>query len=269
MKSLAPQLFPNKLGMRPTYKDIVVSGLESRVLEKAFDVPLLGTIQKSAVTKSTLIPNPAAFISQIEPPLGKNILLSRTKDKKAMISCPFCVSNRIYRDVFTQILNGSELLSYVSHSPGQDVFHFAKKELWKASDDLAELKRLSGKLNVTVHDQSAENQMIHLRIPMSGAMISVRYGLGGSKEESRLIHHAKVVAGRKAWANIKELIRSGFPVPEFSATEKEHILKNGHLNPHHYDYTHDPEKFPMFADDPMNIHVVKKSKSLKARSGSG
>lgn len=67
------------------------------------------------------------------------MLLSRTADGKAMISCPFCASNRIYRDVFTLILNGSEFLKYVSHSPSQDTFHFAKKELWKASDDLAEV----------------------------------------------------------------------------------------------------------------------------------
>ena len=90
---------------------------------------------------NVFIPNPAALISQIQPPLGKNILLSRTTDGKAMISCPFCTSNRIYRDVFNQILNGSEFLNFVSYTPGQDVFHFAKKESWKASDDLAELQR--------------------------------------------------------------------------------------------------------------------------------
>ncbi|CAG7727590.1 unnamed protein product [Allacma fusca] len=267
LETLAPQLFPDKLGVEKNSEmGLVASGLEIRMLEKMFDVPMLRTISKSVVTKSTLVPNPAALISQIDPPLGKNILLSRTVEGKAMISCPFCTSNRIYRDVFTQILNGSEFLSYIAYSPGQDVFHFAKKEAWKASDDLAELQRLGGQVNVTVHDRSSENQMVDLRIQMSGATISVKYGMSGSRELNRLIHHAKSVAVRKAWTNIKDQIRTGFPVLEFSASEKEEIAKNLHLNSHHTEFTHNPEDFPFFADDPLNIRVTKKTKSQRNRS---
>lgn len=266
LKSLAPQLYRKNIGLVSTVPQLVISGMESRVLEKVFDESLLRTIPKSIVTKSLLLPNPAALISQIEPPLGKNILLSRTLDGKAMISCPFCTSNRIYRDVFTQILNGSEFLPYISHSPTQDVFHFAKKELWKASDDLAELKRLGGQINVTVHDRSSESQMIDLKIQMSGSILSVKYGMAGAKEQKRLIHHAQTVATRKAWAYYKELIRGGFPVPEFSPAEKEEILKNGHLSSYHAEFIHDPEEITIFADDPLNIHFVKKSKTQRSRS---
>jgi hypothetical protein len=266
LDSLAPQMFPGKLGVINERRDLVLSGLESRVLEKTFDIHLLGTIPRSVVTKSTLVPDPAAVISQIDPPLGKSMLLSRTGDGKAMISCPFCASNRIYRDVFTQILNGSEFLRYISHSPSQDVFHFAKKELWKASDDLAELKRIGSQVNVTVHDQSAESQMIHVKIAMSGAIISVRYGLTGSREEARIIHHAKGSALKKAWLNVKELIRDGFPVLEFSPQEKEEIVKNNHLSSHHHEFTHDPDEHTFFADDPLNVKIIKKSKIGRSRT---
>lgn len=42
---------------------MVVSGLESRVLEKTFDIPHLG-YPGSVVTKSTLVPDPAGVISR-------------------------------------------------------------------------------------------------------------------------------------------------------------------------------------------------------------
>jgi hypothetical protein len=58
-------MFPRNLGVINQRRDLVVSGLESRVLEKTFDIPLLGTIPKSVVTKSTLVPDPAAVISQV------------------------------------------------------------------------------------------------------------------------------------------------------------------------------------------------------------
>jgi len=260
-------LFPRTLGIIGKEKGLAVSGLESRILEKTFDLPILGTIPRSVVTKSTLVPNPGLQIALMEPPLGKNILLSRTAEGKAMISCPFCTTNRVYRDVFTTILNGSDFLRFVSHNPGQDVFHFAKKELWKASDDLADLKRLSGQVNVTVHDQSTENQMIHLKISMYGVIISVRYGLTGPREESRLIHHAKGSASRKAWANVKELIRVGFPVLEFTSSERAEILQNGHLTSYHHEFIHDPDDFPFFSDDPLNVRIVKKSKTQRSKPG--
>ena len=276
LESLSPQLFPTKVGLKSSNYHLVISGLESRILEKAFDSSLLETIPKSVVTKATLIPNPAALISQIDPPLGKNILLSRTPEGKGMISsCPFCTSNRIDRDVFTTILNGSEFLSFVSHSPAQDIFHFSKKELWKASDDLADLKRLGGQ-NVSVNDGSEDGnsknkggeQTIELKIPMSGAILFLKYGTTGSREETRLNHHAKSIAQRKAWGNIKELIRSGLPTPEFTSNEKEEILKNGHIPSHHPEFTHDPHKFPNFADDPLNVRFLKKTKSQRNRSSS-
>ena len=173
-----------------------------------------------------------------------------------MISCPFCTTNRIYRDVFTQILNGSEFLAYVSHSPAQDVFHFTKKEIWKASDDLAELKRLSGQVNVTVHDRSQESQVFDIKIQMSGSTLSLRYGVTGAKEQKRLLHHAQSVATRRAWSHVKDAIRGGFPVSEFSAAEKEEILKNGHVASNHADFVHEPEDYPIFADDQIGrAHV--------------
>lgn len=272
LESLSPQLYQTDMGIRPRpSSDPVISGLESRILEKAFDTSLLETVRRSQVAQSRLMPNPSAFLAHIDPPLGKNILLSRTSDGKGMISaCPFCTSNRVDRDVFTQILNGSEFLSFVSHSPLQDVFHFVKKELWKASDDLADLKRLEGLINVTVHDRSEEktkgDQTIELRIHLSGAVIFLKYGTTGLKEEARLLHHAKAVATRKAWGLIKDSISLGIPNLEFTSGERESILKNGHLSSHHTNFLHDPEKFPIFAEDPRNIRFVKKSKSQRNRN---
>jgi len=271
LESLSPQLYQDHVGIRSRTEDLVISGLESRILEKAFDTSLLETVRRSQVAQSKLMPNPAASLAQIDPPLGKNILLSRTGDGKGMISaCPFCTSNRVDRDVFTQILNGSEFLSFVSHSPGQDVFHFVKKELWKASDDLADLKRLEGLVNVTVHDKSEEkakgDQTIELKIHLSGALIFLKYGTVGAKEETRLLHHARSMATKKAWALIKDSLTLGIPNSEFTSGEREGILKNGHLSSHHPDFTHDPEKFPIFADDPLNVRFLKKSKSPRNRN---
>jgi len=107
-----------------------------------------------------------------------------------------------------------------------------------------------------------------LKIQMSGATISVKYGMTGSRETNRLIHHAKSLAIRKAWINIKDQILLGLPVLEFSASEKEEIVKNQHLNSHHVEFIHDPEQFPRFSDDPFNVRFSKKTKSQRNRSSS-
>lgn len=68
--------------------------------------------------------------------------------------------------------------------------------------------------------------------------------------------------------NVKELIAAGFPVPEFTIAEKEDILTNGHLPTHHHEFVHDPDEIPFFADDPLNVRIIKKSKSQRSRNNS-
>jgi hypothetical protein len=128
---------------------------------------------------------------------------------------------------------------------------------------LAELKRLSGQVNVTVHDRAQESQVFDIKIQMSGSILSLKYGMTGVKEQKRLLHHAQTVATRKAWSHYKDMIRGGFPLSEFTSSEKEEILKNGHISSHHADFVHEPEDFPIFADDPLNVHFVRKSKSQR------
>ena len=99
--------------------------------------------------------------------------------------------------------------------------------------------------------------MVDLKLHGAGAVVNLRHGMTPESEKQSLLHHAKIIAVRKAWHREKETLRNGFAGSVgLSPTEKDEIRR---LVMPHGKYVHDVRKYPELAEYPFNIHFVKKS----------
>lgn len=88
---------------------------------------------------------------------GEGVLISRV-DGKAFISVADG-ANSVVEDVITTVFNNSYFLDVHFSIHDQDVFYFVKDNSLKIRDDMDELRRLSGKFNVSqdeTNDQGLE-----------------------------------------------------------------------------------------------------------------
>nr|XP_018915751.1 PREDICTED: teneurin-a isoform X2 [Bemisia tabaci] len=204
--------------------------------------------------------------SAAESPFGHGILVSRTKEGRAIIhSIP--TANTIYRDVLTSVFNNTYLLPFtiVVHGALQDAFHFVKEEAWQAAEDKLQLKRFDTEFNITFHEREGETEphkVLDVRIHRANAIINLRYGTTVEREKQRLLHHAKSSALRKAWHREHDALRIGLPTSrEWSATEVDEISKAGYASGYDGEYITDVQRYPELAEDPFNIRFIKKSSS--------
>lgn len=219
---------------------------------------------KSALKFDVMNPKPNKIGSDTEPPFGKGIVVSRTSKGQAIVSS-VPAANAIYRDVYTSVFNRSQLLpfTFVVHNAQQDSFFFIKEELWRASEDRQQLKRLQGQVNTTYHEIERENgsgsNYLDVKIHGQHAIINLRYGTTVEKEKQRLMHHAKLTAVRKAWHREKEILRNGLTSGiEWTQQEIDEILKQGYANNYEGEYVHDVTIYHELSEDPYNIRFVKK-----------
>lgn len=209
--------------------------------------------------------------AETDPPFGRGILVSRTLEGQAIVSS-VPAANAIYRDVYTSVFNRTHLLpfSFVVHNSQQDAFYFVKDDTWRASEDRQQLKRLQGQVNTTFHEITKENgsggNYLDVKIHGTHAVINLRYGTTPEKEKSRLMHHAKLTAVRKAWHREKELLRAGLlTATDWNQNEIDEILKQGYVNLFEGEYIHDVNTYSELADDPYNIRFVKKKSGSTKR----
>lgn len=88
---------------------------------------------------------------------GEGVLISKV-DGKAYISVADG-ANSVVEDVITTVFNNSFFLDVHFSIHDQDVFYFVKDNALKIRDDMDELRRLSGKFNVSqdeTNDQGLE-----------------------------------------------------------------------------------------------------------------
>ncbi|XP_063706613.1 teneurin-a isoform X5 [Culicoides brevitarsis] len=226
---------------------------------------------KSALKSNAIKVGPFKLGAETEPPFGRGILVSRTLEGQAIVSS-VPAANAIYRDVYTSVFNRTHLLpfSFVVHNSQQDAFYFVKDDTWRASEDRQQLKRLQGQVNTTFHEITKENgsngKYLDVKIHGIHAVINLRYGTTPEKEKSRLMHHAKLTAVRKAWHREKELLHFGLLTSmDWNQNEIDEIIKQGYANQFEGEYIHDVNTYPELADDPYNIRFVKKKSGSTKR----
>ena len=81
---------------------------------------------------------PQIMFSSKEAILGNFIVMSRHGDTVSVSSGP--EASNILSNVFSSVLNNSEYVEYESSSHGQDNYYFSKKDSWRATDDIAQLR---------------------------------------------------------------------------------------------------------------------------------
>lgn len=92
---------------------------------------------------------------------GEGVLISRV-DGKAFISVADG-ANSVVEDVITTVFNNSYFLDVHFSIHDQDVFYFVKDNSLKIRDDMEELRRLSGKFNVSQDETNDQGLEVFIR----------------------------------------------------------------------------------------------------------
>ena len=120
-------------------------------------------------------------------------------------------ANQIYQNVLTSVLNGSFVVDFETSSRGLDSFYFTKADSWRTSDDIAQLRRLGTKVNMTVHENQFDatktmDVKVHL---LTGTVINIRYGTEPARERGRLLRHAARLLAKRAWGEEQRRLQRG------------------------------------------------------------
>ncbi|XP_059486301.1 teneurin-a isoform X2 [Neocloeon triangulifer] len=294
LKSLAPQLFPSDIHGFPSASSDLFSnwpappvqpstlagsiqvgvtplsakiGLLSHLQERKYSSNMLSSLLHSAIQKDPWPPLPVK-VTMADPPFGKGILVSRAGSQAVVSSVQ--AANSIYRDVFTSVFNQSLMLDFTLLVHSQDAFYFVKEDMWRASEDHSQIKRLGNQVNLTFHEKDSSTEgisggkVIDLKIHSPSAVVNLRYGTSAGREKQRLLHHARGLAIRKAWHREKELLKNGVSGSiDWTPAEVEEILQTGSATTYEGEYTHDVQKYPELAEDPFNVRFVKKAERSK------
>ena len=155
-------------------------------------------------------PHPNFVLSSKEPPFGNYIVLSKQHKRDVEIFSGEG-ADQIYQNVLTSVLNSSSMVDFKTSSHGFDSFYFTKAESWRASDDIAQLRRLGSKVNLTVHENAFDaTKTMDVKMHMSsGTIVNIRYGTEPGRERGRLLRHAGRLLAKRAWAEEQHKLQRG------------------------------------------------------------
>ncbi|KAG6464106.1 hypothetical protein O3G_MSEX014276 [Manduca sexta] len=256
----APQLAPD-FG--------VMSGLQciiEKVNDKLSDIDFVPTplLKMEPITRN-LLPR----VSYKRGVFGEGVLISRV-DGKAFISVADG-ANSVVEDVITTVFNNSYFLDVHFSIHDQDVFYFVKDNSLKIRDDMEELRRLSGKFNVSqdeINDQGLEVRVHAVGKGSAQAVIVLRYGVDPAQERIKLLKHAHKRAAVRAWEREKVLVAGGWEGRgSWTEEEKEELISHGIVDGWAAKDVHSVSKYPQLADDPANIVFVRDGRRKRRKSG--
>ncbi|XP_047545420.1 teneurin-m isoform X3 [Vanessa atalanta] len=256
----APQLAPD-FG--------VMSGLQciiEKVNDKLSDIEFVPTplLKMEPITRN-LLPR----VSYKRGVFGEGVLISRV-DGKAFISVADG-ANSVVEDVITTVFNNSYFLDVHFSIHDQDVFYFVKDNSLKIRDDMEELRRLSGKFNVSqdeTNDQGLEVRVHAVGKGSAQAVIVLRYGVDPAAERIKLLKHAHKRAAARAWEREKALVAAGWEGRgAWTEEEKEELISHGVVDGWAARDVHSVARFPQLADDPANVAFVRDARRKRRRSG--
>ncbi|CAH4036150.1 unnamed protein product [Pieris brassicae] len=256
----APQLAPD-FG--------VMSGLQciiEKVNDKLSDIEFVPTplLKMEPITRN-LLPR----VSYKRGVFGEGVLISRV-DGRAFISVADG-ANSVVEDVITTVFNNSFFLDVHFSIHDQDVFYFVKDNSLKVRDDMDELRRLSGKFNVSqdeTNDQGLEVRVHAVGKGSAQAVIVLRYGVDPGQERIKLLKHAHKRAAARAWEREKALVAAGWEGRgSWTEEEKEELISHGIVDGWAARDVHSVSKYPQLADDPANIVFVRDGRRKRRKSG--
>ncbi|XP_022122591.2 teneurin-m isoform X2 [Pieris rapae] len=256
----APQLAPD-FG--------VMSGLQciiEKVNDKLSDIEFVPTplLKMEPITRN-LLPR----VSYKRGVFGEGVLISRV-DGRAFISVADG-ANSVVEDVITTVFNNSYFLDVHFSIHDQDVFYFVKDNSLKVRDDMDELRRLSGKFNVSQDETNEQGLEVRVHAVGKGsaqAVIVLRYGVDPAQERIKLLKHAHKRAAARAWEREKALVAAGWEGRgSWTEEEKEELISHGIVDGWAARDVHSVSKYPQLADDPANIVFVRDGRRKRRKSG--
>ncbi|XP_063635683.1 teneurin-m isoform X6 [Cydia splendana] len=247
----------------------VMSGLQciiEKVNDKLSDIDFVPTplLKMEPITRN-LLPR----VSYKRGVFGSGVLISRV-DGRAYISVADG-ANSVVEDVITTVFNNSYFLDVHFSIHDQDVFYFVKDNSLKIRDDMEELRRLSGKFNVSqdeTNDQGLEVRVHAVGKGSAQAVIVLRYGVEPAAERLKLLKHAHKRAAARAWEREKALVAAGWEGRGvWTEEEKEELISHGVVDGWAAKDVHSVSRYPQLADDPANIVFVRDGRRKRRKSG--
>jgi len=233
--------------------------------ETAFNQALSAFLRVSPLAKSRLLlrQGPSVALALEESPLGRWVAAGTTEeDKRVSVDAVRSAADDVAREVFSSVLNGSQMVNFTMATPrGDDALFFVKSSR-SSAPDAAQLRRLgAGRVNLTLHEvqgETAGGKMLDAKVHLNGATVTIRYGAPSSQaERSRLLRHAGRVAARRAWARERALLRDGRPGSRsWTSQEASRLLTGGLVPGYAVIQVRASDPFPELALDMDNLRIV-------------
>ncbi|XP_075972354.1 teneurin transmembrane protein Ten-m isoform X3 [Anticarsia gemmatalis] len=247
----------------------VLSGLQCIIEKINYKLADMNFVPTPLLKMEPITRNLLPRVSYKRGVFGEGVLISRV-DGKALISV-VDGANNVVEDVITTVFNNSYFLDVHFNIHDQDVFYFVKDNTLKIRDDMEELRRLSGKFNVSqdeTNDQGLEVRVHAVGKGSAQAVIVLRYGVEPAQERLKLLKHAHKRAAARAWEREKALVAAGWEGRgAWTEEEKEELISHGVVDGWVARDVHSVSKFPQLADDPANIVFVRDGRRKRRKSG--
>ena len=189
---------------------------------------------------------------------GRGLLMSRSNDGRAVLTSTDA-ADPVLRDVFSSVLNGSHWLNVTLAGHSQDTLHFFKRDVRKAADDMATLRRLGPSVNLTVHD-TVDTGSKEIKLASAHGNLVLIYGTDVATETQLVWKRAMKMALRRTWHREQMLARRG-GINNFalSSAETDQLSRDGHLAAFRPELQQSLWNYPLLADDPTTMTFRKRS----------
>lgn len=197
-----------------------------------------------------------------EPPIGKFSVLAEAEGGQVQLFHGREASP-LLQEVFSAVFNASHLLPFrgLAHDD-RDLLYFIKEDAAASSADILQLRRLGGRINLTVHEggeggggksTAAAAVVVDVRIHLESAVFNIRYGTSPQKEAARLLRHTLRTMAPRVWEREAESGR-------WTTKERRQLEATGTVPGYELEYRHSPLTYPELFGDSLNVQLVKNLK---------
>jgi GHH signature containing HNH/Endo VII superfamily nuclease toxin len=187
-----------------------------------------------------------------EPPLGKYSVLAAEGGVVQLYHGP--EASPLLQEVFSAVLNASHMLPFRGQAhDGRELLYLTKEEAAVSSADIHQLRRLGGRINLTVHDTGeggSKSSAVDVRLHLEFVVANIRYGTTPQKEAARHLRHGLRSLAPRVWEREAASAR-------WTAKERRQLETSGSVPGYELEYRHSPLTYPELFNDPTNIQVVK------------
>jgi RHS repeat-associated protein len=186
---------------------------------------------------------------------GDGMLLSLL-DGRIIVTLVSGAVNEVFQSVFSSILNGSEMLNI--ESPTEVEEYVFMKEQIQYGNDVEELERLSGSYNISKGLVRGGGQQVCVQSRAPSSVICILYGAKEERALRQRLRQGHREAVRAKWEQEVTRVKLGFH-GEWSASERDTLLRTGEVRGFTGEEVHSVHKFPQLAGQASNVRFVREN----------